>query len=168
METNPDDYEAACKAARTAVIAALGKGELTSLDGVMSPLSTALTVRLGSMRFDMNSWWVKTPQNYLCPACGREKIDLARLNTKQEIMCHLVEHHDHMQDVLKRRFQEISVKREVVVADEHAEKFAKYSATMISAYENTLICVDCNNADVMAKKASAAHHGPRRLPNTEA
>ncbi len=146
-----------CEVAQASVITALKNGELTSIDGVMSPLSIALTIRLGSTIFDMNSWWVASPQGYTCPACGREKINLARLNNKQEVMCHLVEHHDHMKDVLKRRFQEISVKRAVVVADEQAEKFAKRSATMISAYENTLICVDCNNADVLAKKASAAH-----------
>ena len=150
-------YEESLEAARASIINAIISGELTSIDGIMSTVSVALTVRLGSTKFDMNSWWVGTPQNYICPACGREKINLARLNTKQEIMCHLVEHHDHMKDVLKRRFQEISVKRAVVVADEQAEKFAKRSATMISAYENTLICVDCNNADAMAKKASDAH-----------
>lgn len=160
MEEQPNEIasdEAACKVAQAAVIAAIRNGELTSMDGVMSPISLALVSRLSTMEFDMNSWWVETPQNYTCPACGREKIDIARLNTKDEIMCHLVEHHDHMKDVLKRRFQEISVLRTVVVADEHAEKFAKRSATMISAYENTLICVDCNNADVTAKKAAVTH-----------
>lgn len=149
--------EKACELAQTTLIAAIEKGTFTWMDGVMSPISMALSARLGSTEFDMNSWWVSTPQNYTCPACGREKIDIARLNTNKEIMCHLVEHHDHMKDVLKRRFQEISVQRTVVVADERAEKFAKRSATMISAYENTLICVDCNNADVLAKKASTAY-----------
>lgn len=150
-------YEAACEKAQMAIISLIISGELTSIDGVMSPVSVALSARLGSNEFDINSWWVKTPQEWICPACGRKKIDLARLNTKNEIMCHLVEHHDHMKDVLRRRFQEISVNRKVVVADQHAENFAKRSSAMISAYENTLICVDCNNADVIAKKAASAH-----------
>jgi rubredoxin len=160
MEHESDEitsYVVACEAAQAAVISSLRNGESILIDGVMSPISVALSARLAATEFDMNSWWVATPQSWVCPACGREKIDIARLNTKKEIMCHLVEHHDHMKDVLKRRFQEISVSRKVVVADEHAEKFAKRSATMISAYENTLICVDCNNADVTAKKAATAN-----------
>lgn len=144
----------ASEEAQDAVISAIRNGQITQIDGVMSPISVALSSRLDSTLFDMNSWWVKTPQNWICPACGRGKIDLARLNTKAEIMCHLVEHHDHMKDLLKRRFQEISVNRKEVVADELAEKFAKRSATMVSAYENTIICVDCNNADAQAKKAA--------------
>lgn len=160
MEKEPDEItsdEKACELARTEFIAAIRMGVFTWMDGWMSPISLALSTRLGSMEFDMNSWWVETPQNYTCPACGREKIDIARLNTSKEIMCHLVEHHDHMKDVLKRRFQEISVQRTFVVADEHTERFAKRSATMISAYENTLICEDCNNADAIAKKVAGAH-----------
>lgn len=160
MEPEPDKiapYESLFEAGRTAVISAIQNGESTLIDGVMSPVSVALSIRLGAKEFDMNSWWVETPQSWVCPACGRGKIDLARLNTKNEIMCHLVEHHDHMKDVLKRRFQEISVGRQVVVADEHAKRFAKRSAMMISAYENTLICVDCNNADVTAKNAATTH-----------
>lgn len=143
--------------AMDAVISAIKCGELTFIDGVMSPLSFRISARLGATEFDMNSWWIETPQDWICPACGRGKADIARLNTKGEIMCHLVEHHDHMKDVLKRRFQEISVSRQEIIADAHAENFAKRSATMISAYENTLICVDCNNADALAKKATAAN-----------
>jgi rubredoxin len=160
MEFEPDEiesYGAACEEAQAAVISAIANGELSFIDGVMSPISLALSARLGTTKFDMNSWWVETPQNWKCPACGRNKLALARLNTKGEIMCHLVEHHDHMKNVLERRFQEISVSRQVIVADEHAQKFAKRSATMVSAYENTLICVDCNNADAIAKKATMAH-----------
>lgn len=160
MESDSDkstSYEEVSEAAREDFISAIKNGDLTFLDGVVSPVSVALSTRLGTTEFDMNSWWVETPQNWVCPACGRGKMDLARLNTKKEIMCHLVEHHDHMKDVLRRRFQEISVARKVVVADEQAEKFAKRSSTMIAAYENTLICEDCNNADVTAKKAATTH-----------
>lgn len=143
--------------AQKAVISAIKNGELTLIDGVMSPLSFRISTRLGATGFDMNSWWVETAQDWVCSACGRGKLDIARLNANGEIMCHLVEHHDHMKDVLKRRFQEISVSRQVVIADTHAESFAKRSATMISAYENTLICVDCNNADASAKKVAATN-----------
>ncbi len=142
---------------RAALIGAIENGSLDSLDGVMSPVSQSLAERLGTQQFDMNSWWVATPTYWICPGCGREKSEIARLNTNGEIMCHLVEHHDHMTDVLKRRFQEISISREKVIANAEAEKFAKRSSMMISAFENTIVCVDCNNADAVAKKIVKAH-----------
>jgi rubredoxin len=136
------------------IVTRIATGNLTLFDGVMSPMSLAIQVRLGTTEFDMNSWWIKTPQSWVCPACGRHKPDIARVNTKGQAMCHLVEHHDHMQDLLKQRFQELSAARAVVVADELAERFAKRSAAMIAAYDNTIICGDCNNADAKAKKAA--------------
>ena len=136
------------------IVTRIAAGHLTQFDGVMSATSVAIQDRLGTTEFDMNSWWTKTPQSWVCPACGRPKLDIARINAKGEAMCHLVEHHDHMRDVLKQRFQKLSAARAVVVADELAERFAKRSAAMIAAYDNTIICGDCNNADVKAKKAA--------------
>lgn len=153
MDVELDDV----KHRKVALIEAIENGILDSLDGVMSPVSQSLAERLGTAQFDMNSWWVETPTYWTCPGCGREKLEIARLNTNGEIMCHLVEHHDHMKDVLKRRFQEISISREKVIANAEAEKFAKRSSMMISAFENTIVCVDCNNADAVAKKVVKAH-----------
>lgn len=141
---------------KSAILAGVESGQISLIDGVMSPISKAIAEKLETTEFDMNSWWVETPQNWICPACGRGKLEIARVNTKGEAMCWLVEHHDHMQNELKKRFQELSVQRDVVVANDHAEAFAKRSAKMISAYENTLICIDCNNADAEAKKAARA------------
>lgn len=145
------------KERQAALVAAIKNGTVFLLDGVISPVSRAIANRLGTTQFDMNSWWVETPTYWECPACGRSKLEIARLNTNGEIMCHLVEHHDHMKDVLKRRFREISINREEVIADAQAEGFAKRSSMMISAFENTIVCVDCNNADAMAKKVAKAH-----------
>lgn len=133
---------------------AIATGWVTLIDGVMSPMSVKISEHFGTNRFDMDAWWVRTPQDWVCPACGRTKEQIARRNTKGEIMCRLASHHDHMEDVLKRRFQEISVSRQKVVASQDAEAFAKRSATMVAAYDRTLICVDCNNADVKAKEAA--------------
>lgn len=77
MEPEPDEMssdEAACEAAQTAVISAIKNGESTFIDGVISPVSVALSARLGTTEFDMNSWWVETPQSWVCPACGRVLI----------------------------------------------------------------------------------------------
>jgi rubredoxin len=140
-----------------ALVEAIATGVVTDIDGVMSPVSVAISRQLGATRFDMDSWWITTPHDWICPGCGRTKLQIARLNTRGEIMCRLAAHHDHMQDALKTRFQKFSVSRQKVVADQHAEDFAKRSAAMIAAYDPTLICVDCNNADVTAKQSAQAH-----------
>lgn len=154
--TDGEAYWEEVERRRLSILAGVESGDVDNIDGVMSPTSRAIAERLGTTEFDMNSWWIQTPQDWTCPACGRNKLDIARLNTKGEAMCWLVEHHDHMQNVLKKRFQELSVQRDVVVADDHSEEFAKRSASMISAYDNTLICIDCNNADADAKKVVRA------------
>ncbi len=127
------------------------------LDGVMSPLTKELLTRFGATEVDMTSWWAWTPSDWTCSACGRPKSAIARLNQKGQLMCRLVEHHDHMQNLLLERFRQISSSQDRVVADEIAENFAKRSAQMVAAYDNAIICNDCNNADAVAKGLATAH-----------
>jgi hypothetical protein len=135
-----------------ALVDNIANGQITSLDGVMSPTSQAIKERLGVDRFHMVSWWVMTAQDWTCLGCGRNKVDIARTNNQGEAMCHLHEHHDHMKEVLERRFNEFAVARAEVVADEVCKSFASRSAAMIIAYESTVVCADCNNADTVAKR----------------
>lgn len=139
-----------------AFIESIENGSFIYLDGVMSPQTRQLVKAHGAVRADMTMWWAYTSQDWTCPACQRTKSEIVRLNTKNELMCRLVEHHDHMQDLLIKRFIAISVSRNEVVADESAERFAKRSTSMVSSYDNTIICEDCNAADANAKKAAGA------------
>jgi len=127
------------------------------LDGVASPLTRSLVERFSAIGVDMTSLWAFTPKEWICPGCGRSKPDLVRLNAHGELMCRLVDHHDHMKDLLVDEFRKISSSLDVVVADETAEAFAKRSATMVSVHDNTVICNDCNAADPEAKKAARTH-----------
>lgn len=127
------------------------------LDGVMSPLTSALVKNFGCTGVDMDTLWAYTPTSWKCPACQRPKLEIARPNKNGDLMCRLVEHHDHMKDLLLRKFQSISASMQHVLADEAAEDFAKRSAPMVSAYDNTVICNDCNNADAAAKKLVKTH-----------
>jgi rubredoxin len=135
----------------------IASGELTHLDGVMSPLTVGLVELFKAAGVDMTRWWSFTPQRWQCPACGRSKKDIVRLNNIGHLMCRLVEHHDHMRDLLLKRFREISSASGEVVADETAESFAKRSAAMVSSYDNTIVCDDCNVADANAKKIANTH-----------
>lgn len=148
-----------------AFIESIENGSFVHLDGVMSPQTRQLVAAHGALRADMTIWWAYTAQDWKCPACRRSKSEIVRLNTKNELMCRLVEHHDHMQDLLIKRFIAISVSRNEVVADESAERFAKRSASMVSSYDNTIICDDCNAADANAKKVAGADKSFSYSPN---
>lgn len=135
------------------------------LDGVMSPQTRALMHHFRCTGVDMKALWSYTPMSWTCPACNRTKPEIVRPNKNGELMCHLVEHHDHMKDLLIKRFQSISAGLERVVATEAADQFAKRSAPMVSAYDNTAICVDCNNADTAAKRIAKTHEFFSFSPN---
>ena len=128
-----------------------------SLDGVMSPLTRALAERFGAESVDMTFGWACTPMEWTCPACGRSKPEIVRLNTNGHLMCRLVEHHDHMKDLVKAEFERQCKAQKVIVADEFAKRFAARASQMVSAYDNAIICDDCNAADPMAKAAVGTH-----------
>lgn len=127
------------------------------LDGVMSPQTRRLVQRLGADGIDMTFAWACTPMDWTCPACGRSKPEIVRLNTKGQLMCRLVEHHDHMKDLVKAEFERQCKTREVIVADEFAGRFAARASQMVSAYDNAIICDDCNAADPAAKGIVGTH-----------
>jgi hypothetical protein len=132
---------------------------LVSLDGVMSPLTRELVEAFQAGGVDMTFGWVCTPMDWTCPACGRGKHEIVRLNTNGDLMCRLVEHHDHMMDLVKDEFKRQCKLQKDIVADEYAKRFAERSSPMISAYDNALICDDCNAADPKAKAAVGTHRG---------
>ncbi|CAJ5951587.1 Uncharacterised protein [Burkholderia pseudomallei] len=128
-----------------------------SLDGIMSPLTRTLAERFGAESVDMTFGWACTPMEWTCPACGRSKPEIVRLNTHGHLMCRLVEHHDHMKDLVKVEFERQCKAQKVIVADEFAKRFAARASQMVSAYDNAFICDDCNAADPTAKAAVGTH-----------
>jgi rubredoxin len=129
-------------------------GKFRHVDGVMSPLTRRLLRDHGAVEVDMTEFWMMTSQDWCCPVCKRNKAEIVRKDKNGRLICRLVEHHDHMKDILGKRFSAISATlKGGVVADGAAERFAKRSSSMVSAYNNVVICQDCNNADASAKKA---------------
>jgi rubredoxin len=128
-----------------------------ALDGVMSPLTRMLADRFGTESVDMTFGWTCTPMEWVCPACGRKKPEIVRLNTNGDLMCRLVEHHDHMKDLVKAEFERRCKLQKTIVADEFAKRFSARASQMISAYDNAIICDDCNAADPKAKGAVGTH-----------
>lgn len=97
---NFENIDIPSDAARQRFFERVSNGSI-ALDGVMSPLTRELAGRFGTQSVDMTFGWACTPMDWLCPACGRAKPEIVRLNTNGHLMCRLVEHHDHMKDLVK-------------------------------------------------------------------
>ncbi|RNF51541.1 hypothetical protein EBI00_06490 [Marinomonas hwangdonensis] len=127
------------------------------IDAEFSKQTRLIVQSLNAKGVHLNRWWVMTPTNWQCPSCNRTKLEIARLDHHGFASCQLHEHHDHMKDTVRELFIESSSSRDVVVADCMSERFAIRTAFAISAYDNTVICADCNKADGEAKRLSNAN-----------
>lgn len=130
----------------------LKDNELVGLDSEFSGKNLELVKKFSAKGMDLNSWWVYTSTSWACPSCKRTKPEIVRLNQHGYLTGHLHEHHDHMSDFVSNEFTRISENSEAVVADSLAQKFIARTAPALSAYDSTIICSDCNSADVTAKK----------------
>ncbi len=130
--------------------------DLDGLDSEFSKTSKALIEVFSAKGMDLNRWWVYTDVSWICPCCKRRKPEIVRLNQHGFLTGHLHEHHDHMEDFVAREFTRISESKKVVVADLLAKRFVARTAFAFSAYDNTVICADCNMADAKAKDAVGA------------
>ncbi|WP_017455042.1 hypothetical protein [Herbaspirillum rubrisubalbicans] len=135
----------------------LGSRGLPGIDSEYSQFMINLKIRFGAKGIHLNRWWVMTGSDWICPACGRSKAEIVRLDQHQYLMGLLHEHHDHMKDLVLKKFLAEAVKRHVVVANALAERFAIRTAFGLSAYDNTVICSDCNHADALAKRVARTH-----------
>lgn len=137
--------------------ASLHDRDLKGLDSEFTYSTRQLVQLFGADGAHLNKWWVMTPVEWSCPCCKRKKSEIVRINRNNYLICQLHEHHDHMKEVVKSLFEDFSTKRDKIVADEMSEKFAIKIAFSLSAYDNTVVCFDCNKADSDAKKVVGAH-----------
>lgn len=135
----------------------LSEKDLVGIDAEYSKATLALVSKFEAKGAHLSKWWVMTPTEWSCPSCKRKKAEIVRLNRHNYLMCQLHEHHDHMKDLVKKTFTRISSSKKIVVADELAERFAIKTSFALSAYDNTVVCSDCNEADKNAKKVAKTH-----------
>ncbi|MBN3262172.1 hypothetical protein [Pectobacterium brasiliense] len=135
----------------------LAQRDLTGLDSEFTLSTKRLVSLFKADGAHLNKWWVMTPVEWICPCCRRKKSEIVRLNKNNFLSCQLHEHHDHMKEVVKSLFEEFSTKRKIIVADALSERFAIKTAFSLSAYDNTVICSDCNKADADAKRLVKCH-----------
>jgi rubredoxin len=127
-------------------------GEVTYLDSQDSLISKKIREHHRIEIFEMNSNWTGTPQDWICPCCRRSKFQISRVGKKSQILAKSVVHHDHMGEALKEAFKHEFIKAGTVTEQIDGLKLVDHMKTAFSAYEEVLICEDCNNADTEAKK----------------
>lgn len=130
-------------------------GEITFLDSQNSPVAREILETHGERRFEMNSNWVGSPQDWACPCCLRTKLQISRVGKKEQILAKCVIHHDHMGDVLEEAFNAEFVAAGTDIEQVEGRKLIDRMSSAFAAYDAILVCEDCNNADTAAKKVLA-------------
>lgn len=142
--------------ALTLLVDSINTGEITSLDGIQSPTSLGIRRHHRLDDFEMNSHWIGCAQDWICPCCGRSKFQISRVGRKQQILAKLVIHHDHMGEALQAAFHAAFVKAGTDVEQINGYRLVERMGSAFAAYEEILVCEDCNNADAEAKKLLTA------------
>jgi hypothetical protein len=91
-----EEREALKIQALSVLLNSINSGEITSLDGINSPVSQRIKAHHNSNFFEMNTNWIGSSQNWICPCCSRSKFQISRSGNKGQILAKLVVHHDHM------------------------------------------------------------------------
>lgn len=138
--------------ALTLLVESVNDVEISCLYGVDSPMSLTIKEHHQLDDFEMNSNWIGSSQDWFCPCCNRTKFQIARLGSKGQILAKSVVHHDHMGDALKSAFNEAFEAAGTDVEQKEGQKLVERIGGAFAAYEEVLVCEDCNNADTKAKK----------------
>lgn len=122
-------------------------------DGRWSSQTKALLERFKTSKLDLNLPWAKTWVGWQCPCCKRDKPDIARLSRGGVLRCKLETHHDHLEDYVRRIFDDLNPS---ILGDaEHngQRNIAKDGIIALTArFGRVLVCSDCNSAESEAKK----------------
>lgn len=131
-------------------------GHLTSLDGTRSPLGRRIAALWGRQDFEMTLNWVLVSQDWICPGCGRGKLEMSRLDQDRRILAKIVEHHDHMIEAPYDLFQAgFAGDRQSSAYDIGVRASWRIGKQLLS-FDDTLVCEDCNNVDARAAQKLGA------------
>lgn len=126
-------------------------GDVSCLDGQTSLVSKQMVEKHGVRPFEMNTNWVGSPQNWICPCCRRPKFEISRIGNRGQILAKNVVHHDHMGDVLHEAFHAAFAEAGTELEQVDGLRLIERMSEAFAAYEPILVCEDCNNADTAAK-----------------
>jgi rubredoxin len=117
------------------------------VDGKWSVLTEYLRERFQTDKVELNEAWAETWSGWQCPACGRDKIDIARLTDQGVLLCQLDLHHDHLREAVSPIIR-AALPDDLPDAARNLRR-AAFSACrpLIERFAETLVCNDCNAAD---------------------
>lgn len=104
-----------------------------------------------------NSLFRDAPDDWRCPVCMRPKSSLHRKTSTGKIQSKLVYHHDHFDEFASSEVMKIfsdddlSEGRKVKILAQ-----ARHVIAFVRAFEQTLICEDCNHTEARAKSVVGA------------
>ena len=137
-------------------IASLDDDEMPGIvphhDGRWSKQTKQLLADFDTQKLDLNRGWASTWTEWCCPCCKRHKRQIVRMTPGGVLLCHLERHHDHLDDFVKKLFEEIlsrSDDPEIRVQISRAEGALR---PLVERFESNLICADCNLADGRVKR----------------
>jgi rubredoxin len=123
-----------------------------SRDGRWSALSKYLKQRFETERMNLNEAWALTSLGWQCPACGREKAEIARKTESGVILCQLERHHDHLGDLAARLLRETVCQDVPETLYTQRQRACVAVLPLVERFAETLVCMDCNAADAAMKK----------------
>ena len=109
-------------------------------------LAQKIMSHMGGRSFGAMHNFFNTEPDWVCPSCLRNKTEIARLDKNDQILCRIVEHHDHFVDYVVNVLQGSDLPREVKWS-------VKYN---FCRFPETLICDDCNVQERRGKVAANA------------
>lgn len=141
-----EQLQAQREEALSLLVECINTGEIISLDGVQSSTSLKIKDHHRVDDFEMNSHWIGSSQAWICPCCGRSKFQVSRLGKKHQILAKLVIHYDHMGEALQAAFYAAFEQRRTEVEQIDGFRLFERMGHAFAAYEEVLVCEDCNNA----------------------
>lgn len=89
------------------------------------------------------------PARWRCPCCHRSKPEIARLDKNENLLCSVVEHHDHFDESVAKHIDLRTLAPDDVTIQRTVEE-------SLIRFPPTQICSDCNVAEPAAKQIVGA------------
>lgn len=120
-------------------------------DGKWSRQTKHAMERFQARGLDLNENWALSRPLWTCPACGRYKSEIFRLNARNILLAKLELHHDHLRDVISKRAVELFGADWHATAPADARLVVDRIRELVTRFSFALICSECNSADAAAK-----------------
>lgn len=125
--------------------------EFLNRDGAWHSQTVAICAAFGGEKLDLDANWASQPPYFVCPGCGRSKPQLAKITKAGVILCRLDEHHDHLTDRIQSEMRALLGPEWARQISEDAGHIGHACSDLVRRFTPSMVCVDCNTADGLAK-----------------